>query len=76
MWSRGQMMRPDTPPEFDPLAARLKALQRDAADLSALSASLQSDLAQLQKGFLAKNLDQKLKQMEKVSKRLRQEMQP
>jgi hypothetical protein len=70
------MMRPDSPPELDPRAARLKAIHDDAVDLSTLSASLQSDLAQLQKGMLAKDLAQKLKQVEKLSKKLRQEMEP
>ena len=76
VWSRGQPMRPDTPPDLDLRAARLKTIHDDAADLSTLSASLQSDLQQLQKGMLAKDLAQKLKQMEKLSKKLRQEMEP
>src|ERR1700685_2608160 len=54
VWSRGQAMRPDSPPELDLRAARLKAIHDDAADLSTLSAALQSDLTQLQKGMLAK----------------------
>ncbi len=76
IWARGQMMRPDSAPELDPQAARLEAIHRDAADLSTLSASLQSDLDHLQKGMLAKDLAQKLKKMEKLSKKLRQEMAP
>ncbi len=76
VWSRGQMMRPDSPPELDPRAARLQAIHHDATDLSALSASLQSDLQQLQKGLLARDLEQKLKRMEKLSKKLRREMEP
>jgi hypothetical protein len=76
VWSRGQPMRPDTPPELDPRAAILEAIHHDAADLSVLSASLQSDLEHLQKGMLAKDLGQKLKKMEKLSKKLRQEVEP
>jgi hypothetical protein len=76
VWSRGQMMRPDSPPELDLRAAQLQAIHHDAADLSTLSASLQSELAQLQKGMLAKDLPQKLKQVERLSKKLRQEMEP
>jgi hypothetical protein len=76
VWSRGQMMRSDSPPDLDLRAARLEAIHHDAADLSTLSASVQSDLQQLQKGLLAKDLDQKLKKMEKLAKRLRQEMTP
>jgi hypothetical protein len=76
IWARGQGMRPDSPPELDTRAARLQALHHDAAALSTLSVSLQSDLAQLQKGMLAKDLAQKLKQVEKLSKKVRQEMAP
>jgi hypothetical protein len=76
VWARGQMMRPDSAPEIDPAAARLEAIHQDAADLSALSTSLQFDLQQLQKGLLAKDLQEKLKKLEKLSKRLRQEMAP
>jgi len=35
---------------------------------------VQSDLQQLGKGLLAKDLDARLKKMEKLSKRLRQEL--
>jgi len=76
IWARGQGMRPDSPPELDTQAARLEAIHHDAADLSTLSGSLQSDLQQLQKGMLAKDLAQKLKQIEKLSKKLRQEVAP
>jgi hypothetical protein len=75
IWARGQMMRPDSPPELDPRAAALQAIHRDAEELSVLSTSLQSDLQQLQKGMLVGDLTQKLKKMEKLSKRLREEVQ-
>jgi len=35
---------------------------------------MQSDLQQLQKGMLSKDLSDKLKKMEKLSKKLRQEV--
>jgi len=76
IWSRGQMMKPDSPPELDLQAARIEAIRHDAADLSTLSASLQSDLQNLQKGLLAKDLEQKLKNLEKLSKKLRRELAP
>ena len=69
-------MRREAAPELDTRAARLEAIHHDAVDLSTLSASLQSDLEQLQKGMLAKDLAQKLKKVEKLSKKLRQEMSP
>lgn len=74
IWSRGKMMRADTPPELDTRAVRLEAMHRDADELSALSVSVQSDLQQLQHGLLPKDLDQKLRKMEKLSKRLRGEV--
>ncbi len=67
-------LRPEPLPEADQRAMRQKAIFQDVAELSDLSASLQSDLQQLQKGMLAKDLNQKLKKVEKLSKRLRQEM--
>lgn len=68
-------LRPEAAPEVDERERRLRLINQDVQDLSALSASLQSDLQQLQKGFLTKDLSQKLKKMEKLSKRLRQETQ-
>ena len=58
------------------MAARLEAIHHDAAEFSTLSASLQSELQQLQRGLLSKDLEQKLKRMEKLSKKLRQEVAP
>jgi hypothetical protein len=63
------------PASTDADSARQLSLHRDAADLSALSVSVYSDLQQLRKGLLAKDLDEKLKKMEKLSKKLRRDMQ-
>jgi hypothetical protein len=76
IWSRGKMMKSDTPPDLNQQAVRLAAIHQDADDLAALSTSLQSDLQQLQKGMLSKDLTEKLKKVEKLSKRLRQEVTP
>ena len=65
-----------TPAEQDARTARLQTVHHDAQELWTLSASVQSDLQQLGKGLLAKDLGTKLKKMEKLSKRLRQEMNP
>ena len=65
-----------TPAEQDARTARLQTVHHDAQELRSLSASVQSDLEQLGKGLLAKDLEAKLKKMEKLSKRLRQEMNP
>jgi uncharacterized protein YggE len=71
-----QIARGPTPAEPDTSAARLQVIHHDAEELSALSASVQSDLQQLRQGLLAKELDEKLKKMEKLSKKLRREMEP
>jgi hypothetical protein len=76
IWARGQMMRPDSAPDLDLRAARLQAIDHDATDLSVLSTSLQSDLQQLHKGLFSKDLGDRLRRMEKLAKRLRQEVTP
>ncbi len=63
------------PPGPDVRAARLQILHQDASALSALSESVQSDLRQLQKGLLVKDLNENLKKLEKLSKKVRREMQ-
>jgi hypothetical protein len=57
-------------------AFHLQAINQDAQELSALSASLQSDLLQLRKGMLTKDLTPNLKKMEELAKKLRQEVSP
>jgi hypothetical protein len=64
------------PAELDANAARLQTMHQDAAELSALSVSLYPDLQQLRKGLLAKDIAEKLKKMEKLSKKLRRDMEP
>lgn len=63
------------PPSPDLTAARLQVLRHDADELSVLSAAVQSNLRQLQNGLLAKDLNENLKKLEKLSKKLRREMQ-
>jgi hypothetical protein len=60
----------------DAATARMQVVRHDAEELSALSVSLQSDLQQLQAGLLAKDLHENLKKIEKLSKKLRRDMQP
>jgi hypothetical protein len=62
-------------PGPDVRAARLQMFNRDVSELTALSQSVQSDLRQLQRGVLVKDLDANLKRLEKLSKKLRREMQ-
>jgi hypothetical protein len=72
--AREERMRPESPAELDLTAARLQSIHQDAEQLSALSATLQLNLIQLQKGMLTKDLMENLKKMEKLSKKLRQEV--
>ena len=76
IWFRAQTLRSDPPDAVDLRVARLQIINHDAADLSTLSTSLQSDLHALQRGLLAKDLQMKLKKIEKLSKKLRLEMEP
>jgi hypothetical protein len=70
------IVRPGPPRDLNSPAFRLQAISQDAEELSTLSASLQSDLLQLRKGLLTKDLTPNLKKMEKLAKKLRQEVSP
>ena len=76
-----------TPPEsMDPQAAAdqtqpsisrrvdLLQLQREADDLARTAQSIPTDLSSVRKGMLPKDVIQKLKQIEKISKHLRAEL--
>lgn len=54
----------------------LVQLQRDADDLSRTAQTIPGDVANVRKGMLPKNVIDKLKQIEKLSKRLRTELNP
>jgi len=68
------IVRPEPPRDLNPEAIRLQSINHDAEELSALSSLMQSDLSQLRKGVLSKELEQNLKRMEKLAKKLRQEV--
>ena len=72
-WSPG-IVKPEPPRDLNPEAFRVQSMNHDAEELSALSLTMQSDLTQLRKGMLAKDLEQNLKRMEKLAKKLRQEV--
>ena len=50
------------------------ALKHDAEELSNLAASVPTDVQSVSKGLISKDLIQKLKQIEKLSKRLRNQL--
>jgi hypothetical protein len=68
------IVKPEAPRDLNLPALCLQEISQDAEDLSALTASLQSDLHQLRKGLLTKDLAPDLKKMEKLAKKLRQEV--
>jgi hypothetical protein len=69
-----QISQSATSPAPDVRAARLAAFHHDVSELSALSSSVQSDLQKLQRGMLVKDLNQNLKKLEKLSKKVRREI--
>jgi hypothetical protein len=69
-----QISQVSAPPAPDVRAARLAALHHDASELSVLSISVQSDLQKLQQGMLVKDLHENLKKLEKLSKKVRREI--
>jgi hypothetical protein len=54
----------------------LVQLQREAEDLARTAQTIPTDVASVRKGMLPKDVIQKLKQIEKLSKRLRGELTP
>jgi hypothetical protein len=51
-------------------------MQRDADDLARTAQSIPTDVASVRKGMLPKDIIQKLKQIEKLSKHLRTQLNP
>ena len=54
----------------------LLQLQKEADDLARTAQTIPSDVASVRKGVLPKDIIEKLKQIEKLSKRLRTELNP
>jgi hypothetical protein len=73
---------PDIPPITNDVPRRAtpridpSALQRESKELVDLSQSTQSDIEALRRGLLSKDLVDKLKRIEKLSKQLRNEIAP
>ena len=64
------------PPVHQQLSVDLAKLKSDADELVILSQSIHSGIGDVEKGMLPKDLTEKLKQVEKLSKRLRGELAP
>ena len=59
-----------------PHNVNLVELQREADDLARTAQTIPSDVASVRKGMLPKDVIEKLKQIEKLSKHLRSELKP
>jgi hypothetical protein len=65
---------PLEPPMNSRPAPKIAQVQHDANELALLSQSVSSDINQATKGILPKDLGEKLKRIEKLSKKLRNEL--
>ena len=63
-------------PTTAPKRLDMVQLQRDADDLARTAQTIPIDVASVRKGMLPKDVIDKLKQIEKLSKRLRTELNP
>ena len=66
----------DRPEPSPALRADLSQMQRDADDLARTAQTIPLDIANIRKGMLPKDVIEKLKQIERTSKRLRIELNP
>jgi hypothetical protein len=61
-------------PEDIRVRASNAQLQKDAKELAGLCTAVSEDMDEVKQGLLSKNLLEKLKRMEKLSKRVREEL--
>jgi hypothetical protein len=67
----------DIPPAIQPHAQRdMARLRQDADQLAKLAQTIPSDVLRIQSGVLPKDMSEKLKQIEKLSKHLRSQIMP
>ena len=66
----------DQPPETQTRRIDLAQLQKEADDLARTAQTIPSDVASVRKGMSPKDVIEKLKQIEKLSKHLRSELNP
>jgi hypothetical protein len=70
-----QIQKHASPEDLRARAAKAQ-LQKDSKELAELCASLPADMNQLQQGLHPKDIDKKLKRLEKLSKNVREELTP
>jgi hypothetical protein len=68
--------QPMVPPQYQPhpKPANPAELKREADELSKLAASIPDDVDRASKGVVASDLNERLKRIEKLSKRLRRDL--
>jgi hypothetical protein len=64
------------PPLTQPARLDLVKLRQQADDLARIAQTIPADVASIQKGLLPKDMIEKLKQIEKLSKNLRNTLKP
>jgi len=70
-----QLQKHPSPEDLRARAAKLQ-LQKDSKELAELCSSIPADMDQVQRGLLPKDIDKKLRRMEKLSKNVREELTP
>ena|SRR5215469_6763632 len=68
-----QVQKPTTPEDMRARVSNLQ-LQKDAKELADLCASIPSDMDAVKQGLLSKDVLEKLKRVEKLSKRVREQL--
>ena len=74
-WPQNQLPgEPPPPPMQKQAASDIAKLQRDARELAEISSSIPTDVDRVRKGLLPKDVIEKLKRVEKLSRQLRGEL--
>src|SRR5690242_10818946 len=68
--------RQTQPPKISTRRVDTAQIQKEADDLARMAQTIPADVASVRKGMLPKDVIEKLKQIEKLSKRLRTELNP
>jgi hypothetical protein len=71
---QGQLEKSSVPPMIQRPPIELAKLRRDADELAALAQSIPSAVDQTAKGILPRDLNEKLKRIEKLAKELRSQV--
>lgn len=72
--AQDQFERNSVPPAYQSSSVDFSKLQHDAQELAELSKSIPPDIDQTTKGMFPKDLEQKLKRIEKLAKQLRSQI--